>query len=76
MVPLLDLVNCRSGDGATVHSTGAEEALGGAASTKAGRAFAAGEQVWEDYGQPNSMYFTYHGFSLANNSHDCFHGPK
>jgi hypothetical protein len=34
-------------------------------------AFKKGEQVFENYGQPNYIYFQYHGFSLVNNTHDC-----
>jgi hypothetical protein len=30
-----------------------------------------GEQLFENYGQPNNIYFLYHGFSLVENSHDC-----
>ena len=30
-----------------------------------------GEQVWENYGQPNHIYFEFHGFSLPSNTHDC-----
>ena len=35
--------------------------------------FNKGEQLFENYGQPNHIYFTYHGFSLPpkENSHDC-----
>jgi len=39
--------------------------------TKAGWTFAKGEQLFENYGQPNHIYFEYHGFSLAENTHDC-----
>jgi hypothetical protein len=40
--------------------------------TKADRKFAKGAQVFEDYGQPNSIYLTYHGFSLGRtNQHHC-----
>ena len=28
------------------------------------REFKAGEQLFENYGQPNHIYFTYHGFLL------------
>lgn len=34
-------------------------------------AFKKGEQFFENYGQPNHIYFTYHGFVLDDNSHDC-----
>jgi hypothetical protein len=30
-----------------------------------------GDQLFENYGQPNHIYFLYHGFSLLSNSHDC-----
>jgi hypothetical protein len=33
--------------------------------------FATGEQVFENYGQPNHIYFSYHGFILENNHYDC-----
>jgi hypothetical protein len=40
--------------------------------TRAGRAFAApGAELTEDYGQPSHTYFTYHGFTLWPNRHDC-----
>ena len=39
--------------------------------TWVGWAFAESEQVFENYGQPNHIYFMYHGFSLEGNSHDC-----
>lgn len=33
--------------------------------------------MFENYGQPNHIYFTYHGFILSEeyggNSHDCVH---
>lgn len=27
--------------------------------------------MFENYGQPNHIYFTYHGFTLQRNSYDC-----
>ena len=33
--------------------------------------FRKGEALYENYGQPNYIYFLYHGFSLKVNSHDC-----
>jgi len=40
--------------------------------TRAGRAFAAaGAELTEEYGQPGHTYFTYHGFTLWPNRHDC-----
>jgi hypothetical protein len=40
--------------------------------TRAGRAFAPpGAELTEEYGQPGHTYFTYHGFTLWPNRHDC-----
>lgn len=40
----------------------------------AGGDFAAGAQLFENYGQPNHIYFLYHGFVLQpENRHDCAH---
>ena len=36
-----------------------------------GANFEVGQQVFENYGQPNHIYFLYHGFSIQGNSHDC-----
>jgi len=33
--------------------------------------FTNGESLYENYGQPNHIYFLYHGFSLLKNSYDC-----
>jgi hypothetical protein len=33
--------------------------------------YAEGEQLFENYGQPNYVYFMYHGFVLDENTHDC-----
>ena len=41
------------------------------AETKADRDYTPGVQVWENYGQPNWVYFAFHGFSLLSNTHDC-----
>lgn len=38
-----------------------------------GWGFDFGTQVFEQYGQPNHIYFLYHGFVLNNNSFDCVH---
>ncbi len=39
--------------------------------------FREGEQIYENYGQPNHIYFQYHGFTLTEedfgNSYDCVH---
>ena len=73
-MPMLDLVNCNEGpDYKRVHSTALDEVNGyELAVTKAGWDFKSGEQVFENYGQPNHIYFTYHGFTLADgNGNDC-----
>jgi len=79
LVPMLDFINCKENHGQTmlrVHSTVLDDS-GLFANTKAGGNFSAGEQVFENYGQPNHIYFQYHGFSLGTedggNSHDCLH---
>ena len=76
LVPMLDFVNCAEGPpGHAVHSTALDD-TGGYALTRAPWSFARGEQVLENYGQPNSIYFMYHGFSLAlspPSPHDCVH---
>ena len=63
-MPLLDLINCRdlatdvARDGhARIHRTDWDGAVGdaGSAVTLAPRAWRAGEQVFEDYGQPNHV---------------------
>jgi hypothetical protein len=33
--------------------------------------FRKGEALYENYGQPNHIYFLYHGFSIKVNSYDC-----
>lgn len=33
-----------------------------------GATYGKGEQVFENYGQPNHIYFTYHGFSMFDES--------
>ena len=38
-----------------------------------GDSYVRGEQLFENYGQPNHIYFMYHGFVLPDNSHDCVH---
>ena len=74
LVPLLDLVNClqlRNENGTinAPHQTLQDSA--GNAVTKATASFKKGDQVVENYGQPNYIYFMYHGFVLENNTHDC-----
>ena len=73
LVPMLDFVNCAEGpDPSKVHSTELDESERHAV-TKASWDFSKAEQVFENYGQPNSIYYSYHGFSLpiGQNSHDC-----
>lgn len=71
LVPLLDFVNCGIGPQEyQVHSTALDSA-GENAITRAGWDFAAGEQIFENYGQPNHIYFMYHGFVLPINPFDC-----
>ncbi|RHZ39865.1 hypothetical protein DYB26_014943, partial [Aphanomyces astaci] len=76
LVPMLDMVNCQEGPAnqppARVHRT-ALSADGRVAVTRAAWAFPANSQVVENYGQPNWIYFLYHGFVLSKNSHDCAH---
>lgn len=71
LVPMLDFVNCREGpEGSAVHST----VLDGSrrfALTNASWDFVDGDELFENYGQPNHIYFQYHGFSLPTNSYDC-----
>jgi hypothetical protein len=38
-----------------------------------GDSFEEGEQLFENYGQPNHVYYLYHGFILPDNAHDCVH---
>ncbi len=72
-MPLLDLVNCAElkdehGKTASAHTTIFIENL---AITQATSSFKEGEQLFENYAQPNYIYFMYHGFLLEENSHDC-----
>ena len=41
------------------------------AETRSSWSFRRGEQVLENYGQPNSIYFKYHGFWVPKNTHNC-----
>ena len=76
LVPLLDAINCRSPSNQPVHRTTGDNDLQ-MAITRAPRDFAEGEEVFENYGQSNFIYFLYHGFSLTPNPHDCvFVKPK
>ncbi|TYZ63782.1 hypothetical protein PybrP1_001842 [[Pythium] brassicae (nom. inval.)] len=78
LVPLLDMVNCLDlGAGHAAHRTDlvTSDSEEGAATavTRASWHFAAGEQVVENYAQPNYIYLQYHGFVLRANKHDCAH---
>ena len=71
LVPMLDLVNCQEGpDPSRVHATRLDKS-GKNAVTLAPWGFKEGQPVYENYGQPNHIYFSYHGFSLDDNTHDC-----
>ena len=66
----MDLINCNEGpDTSRVHSTQLNK--DGDAATLADREYFAGDQIFENYGQPNYIYFMYHGFVLDENTHDC-----
>jgi hypothetical protein len=79
---MLDFVNCEESENPSrVHSTVKEAGFDHGTSdsstatyyavTKAAWNFKRGSQVFENYGQPNHIYFTYHGFILPSNTHDC-----
>jgi histone-lysine N-methyltransferase SETD3 len=72
LVPMLDFINCEehSNNVQRVHATTLDSTEKFAV-TKAGTSYSAGEQLFENYGQPNHIYYLYHGFILAENSHDC-----
>lgn len=62
---MLDFINCKElQDKSRLHST-MLDVSGNYAITKSPQAFEAGQQVFENYGQANSVYFQYHGFSLG-----------
>jgi len=73
LVPLLDLVNCGEGineygEVTRAHRTDFVENV---AVARANKSYKKGEQVFENYAQPNYIYWAYHGFALDENSHDC-----
>ena len=75
LVPMLDFINCVEGPEPTrVHRTDMDESYTHA-TTAASWAFPKGDQVFENYGQANYIYFMYHGFALpvGSNVHDCVH---
>ncbi|KAL7537014.1 hypothetical protein ACHAXR_007547 [Thalassiosira sp. AJA248-18] len=70
--PMLDLVNA-DGKGRS-HETrieDSEDMKRKLAVTRASRPIRKGEQVFENYAQPNYLLFTYHGFVLEGNTNDC-----
>uniref|UniRef100_A0A7S2L968 SET domain-containing protein n=1 Tax=Leptocylindrus danicus TaxID=163516 RepID=A0A7S2L968_9STRA len=69
LVPLLDLVNC-SKEPTIIHRTDVGSD-GKSAETRATLTYKKGDQIYENYGQPNYIYFMYHGFILDQNPHDC-----
>ena len=73
LVPLLDLVNADVVGSA--HETRLEDSdnivEGKVAVTRASRYVKKGDQVFENYAQPNYLLFTYHGFLLDKNRSDC-----
>jgi hypothetical protein len=73
LVPMLDFVNCKEGvtNPQRVHATTVNN--NDVAITKSPWAFGNGEQVFENYGQPNHIYFLHHGFALEGNTHDCLY---
>ncbi|KAL7427129.1 hypothetical protein ACHAXM_000718 [Skeletonema potamos] len=66
LCPLLDLVNADTIGRS--HETKKEESF---AVTRASRPVKRGEQVFENYQQPNYLLFAFHGFLLENNPSDC-----
>ncbi|GMF41372.1 unnamed protein product [Phytophthora fragariaefolia] len=73
LVPLLDMVNCQElhSDHKPHHTK--LDSSGRHAVTKASWDFKTGDEVVENYAQPNYIYLLYHGFVLSSNSHDCAH---
>lgn len=74
LVPMLDFVNCQENPNVIhethVHSTNLDDSLQYAI-TKSDGKYSIGDELFENYGQPNYVYYQYHGFILPNNSHDC-----
>ena len=76
LVPLLDLINCQNSpdkDPSTsyrIHSTQLSDDRRYAV-TNASYALEPGDELFENYGQPNHIYFMYHGFTLEHNAYDC-----
>lgn len=75
LVPMLDFINCIQGpDPYSIHSTKTDDNKEFAI-TNAAWDFKEGEQLFENYGQPNHIYYQYHGFILEENVHDCVNFP-
>lgn len=73
LVPLVDLVNCAQLNRLdAIHKTMMED---NKIVTRIKQDYAAGEQVFENYGQANSHYFALHGFSIEPNEFDCVSIP-
>ena len=70
LIPFLDMINCKEGikNPERVHQTLQE---GTFATTYSPWEFLKDDEVFENYGQKNSIYFLHHGFSIQGNSHDC-----
>ena len=66
LCPLLDLVNADPIGRA--HETKMDKSF---AVTRASRPVNRGEQIFENYEQPNYILFAFHGFMLENNPNDC-----
>mmetsp|Transcript_37254 Transcript_37254/g.78563 ORF Transcript_37254/g.78563 Transcript_37254/m.78563 type:complete len:1056 (+) Transcript_37254:42-3209(+) len=70
--PLLDLVNADVKGRA--HETRLEDSKDTGhqvAVTRASRRVLRGEQIFENYAQPNYLLFSYHGFIIEENPNDC-----
>ena len=70
---MLDLINCGEGINEYGEVTRAHQTdfVDNLAVTRANKSYKKGEQVFENYAQPNYIYWAYHGFALDENSHDC-----
>eukprot|EP01035_Chromulina_nebulosa_P017387 gene17387-22936_t len=81
---MLDFINCKEDSDYPnrIHSTNLDDTQSFVI-TRAAKDFKSNEQIFENYGQPNYIYFQYHGFTLTSNddelannpanSHDCVH---
>ena len=71
LVPLTDVVNARQlGDAELVHRTLLDRAAN-ACVTHVRDDFAAGSEIFENYGKPNWWLFLTHGFVMQPNEFDC-----